>query len=793
MTSLLPGFEYDIFISYRHNDNQSGWVTEFVRALREELAATIKDPVSIYFDYNLHDGLLETYNVDKSLADKLKCLIFIPIISQTYCDPKSFAWKNEFCAFNKLALASQVGRYVKLKNGNVASRILPIQIHELDSDDMGLLNNEMGEVFRSIEFIYQTRGVIRPLLPSEEDPKGNLNHTFYRDQMNKVVRGVKDLISAMQVPSISTDSSQTLARREDVPRGIRKKLSILAGSLIAIGLIVFFLFYFAGFGNKLFQEQDKSIAVLPFENMNNDPAQDYFSNGIAEDVLDHLTKIADLKVKSRTSTLQYKGTIKTVSQIGEELGVGSVVEGSVRHVGDKVRIVVQLIDARSDVHLWSETYDRDFKDVLALQSEIAVEIAKALEAKLTSAERQNISREISQDVTAYDYFLKAREIVNGDGSKNKTDLNNSLRLVDHAIELDSNFSQAIALKGKIWSLKRRTGISEKVWTDSAIYYSSKAIEVDPSNPSGYLVKAEVLRYVGELKQSAALSRKAYELAPNNAEVQNNYGYLLLRDRNEKGADLVIRSIEGQYQIVDPRYYSELSFVLFLMNDLKGAEELLLKALSLDPGSEEIIHMLSVIYRDTQEYTKAIAVLNQSNVKSVLIIDAIAEMSTMKKDYLSAIQYYEQYKEIEKGFEDTTQSVPLRHRLAFAYSKTGRKKEGDKLMREQLQILDEMIARKRSIGTWVGGFGSIYYDRALCLAYFGNKQEAVKSLDSAFHYGWTVDWYYHNDPLLANLQTDDGFHAFLKKTDAFRDFRKEAFTNAFARAKARKELKGLLGK
>jgi len=792
MASVLPGFEYDIFISYRHNDNQSGWVTEFVRVLREELAAAIKDPVSIYFDYNLHDGLLETHNVDKSLAEKLNCIVFVPIISQTYCDPKSFAWKNEFCAFNKLAQASPLGRDIKLKNGNVASRILPIQIHELDSDDKGLLTNELGGPLRSVEFIYQTRGVVRPLLHNEEDPKGNLNHAFYRDQMNKVVRVIKELISEMQIPTTPVDPPKK-AHYENVPRSIRKKLSLLAGSLIAIGLITFSLFYFAGFGNKIFQEQDKSIAVLPFENMNNDPAQDYFSNGIAEDVLDHLTKIADLKVKSRTSTLQYKGTVKTVSQIGEELGVGSVVEGSVRHVGDKVRIVVQLIDARSDVHLWSETYDRDFKDVLALQSEIAVEIAKALEAKLTSAERQNISREISQDVTAYDYFLKAREIVNGDGSKNKTDLNNSLRLVDHAIELDSNFSQAIALKGKIWSLKRRTGISEKVWTDSAIYYSSKAIEVDPSNPSGYLVKAEVLRYVGELKQSAALSRKAYELAPNNAEVQNNYGYLLLRDRNEKGADLVIRSIEGQYQIVDPRYYSELSFVLFLMNDLKGAEELLLKALSLDPGSEEIIYMLSFIYRDTQEYTKAIAVLNQSNVKSVQIIDAIAEMCTMKKDYSSAIQYYEQYKEIEKGFEDTTQSVPLRHRLAFAYSKIGRKKEGDKLMQEQLQILDEMIARKRSIGTWVGGFGSIYYDRALCLAYFGNKQEAVKSLDSAFHYGWTVDWYYHNDPLLANLQADDAFHGFLKKEDAFRDFRKEAFTNAFARAKARKELKGLLGK
>ena len=105
MSSNVTGFEYDIFISYRHNDNRSGWVTEFVKSLQEELASTIKEPISVYFDTNPNDGVLETHNVDKSLEGKLKCLIFIPILSQTYCDPKSFAWQHEFVAFNRLAKA----------------------------------------------------------------------------------------------------------------------------------------------------------------------------------------------------------------------------------------------------------------------------------------------------------------------------------------------------------------------------------------------------------------------------------------------------------------------------------------------------------------------------------------------------------------------------------------------------------------------------------------------------------------------------------------------------------------
>ena len=104
MASIIEGYEYDIFISYRRKDNEyDGWVTEFVNNLKRELHATFKEDISIYFDANPKDGLLETHIVDESLAKKLKCLIFIPIISQTYCDSKSFAWQHEFCAFNKLA------------------------------------------------------------------------------------------------------------------------------------------------------------------------------------------------------------------------------------------------------------------------------------------------------------------------------------------------------------------------------------------------------------------------------------------------------------------------------------------------------------------------------------------------------------------------------------------------------------------------------------------------------------------------------------------------------------------
>ena len=169
-------------------------------SLKDELESTFKEDISVYFDINPHDGLLETHDVSDSLKEKLKCLVFIPIISQTYCDPKSFAWEHEFKAFVELASHDQFGLKVKLPNGNVANRILPVQIHDLDSDDKALFENELGGVLRAIEFIYKEAGVNRPLRANEENPARNLNQTFYRNQVNKAANAIKEILYSIIKP-----------------------------------------------------------------------------------------------------------------------------------------------------------------------------------------------------------------------------------------------------------------------------------------------------------------------------------------------------------------------------------------------------------------------------------------------------------------------------------------------------------------------------------------------------------------------------------------------------------------
>ena len=201
MASIIQGYENDIFISYRQKDNKfDGWVTQFVDYLKRELEATFKEDISVYFDINPHDGLLETHDIDASLKEKLKCLVFIPVISQTYCDPKCYAWVNELCVFNKSSKEEPFGRDLKLATKNFASRILPVKIHNLDNEDKLFLENELGGVLRAVDFIYTEAGINRPLKPND-NKNDNKNKTDYRNQINKLANAIKEIIGIMKNPS----------------------------------------------------------------------------------------------------------------------------------------------------------------------------------------------------------------------------------------------------------------------------------------------------------------------------------------------------------------------------------------------------------------------------------------------------------------------------------------------------------------------------------------------------------------------------------------------------------------
>jgi adenylate cyclase len=190
---------------------------------------------------------------------------------------------------------------------------------------------------------------------------------------------------------------------------------------------------------------DKSIAVLPFENLSEEKQNEYFTDGVQDEILSDLAKIADLKVISRTSVMQYKsGLARNLREIGQQLGVAHVVEGSVQRSANKIRVIAQLIDARTDAHLWAQTYDRDLADVFVIQSEIAKAIADQLQARLSPNEKKAIEQPPTTDLAAFDLYSRAKSLLLSAGFSvtNMLDVRKAIELLDEAVKRDPSFFDA---------------------------------------------------------------------------------------------------------------------------------------------------------------------------------------------------------------------------------------------------------------------------------------------------------------------------------------------------------------
>jgi len=192
-SSILPDYDCDIHISYRFNDNEyDGWVSEFVEKLKQELSATLKDRLSVFVDKNPEDKRV-------SFQQPVKSLICIPVISQTYCDEESPVWKNEFRVFREGINNDSIGSNIKLPNGNTVSRVIPVKIHDIDTDDVKLLETELDGSLRSIDFIYREEGVNRPLRPVDDEKNAGPLKPMYRNQINKLANAIKEIVSAIKL------------------------------------------------------------------------------------------------------------------------------------------------------------------------------------------------------------------------------------------------------------------------------------------------------------------------------------------------------------------------------------------------------------------------------------------------------------------------------------------------------------------------------------------------------------------------------------------------------------------
>jgi TolB-like protein/Tfp pilus assembly protein PilF len=295
---------------------------------------------------------------------------------------------------------------------------------------------------------------------------------------------------------------------------VRTSLVLLIGLGVAISIVAGFFLLPRASAKKI----EKSIAVLPFENFSDDKANAYFADGIQDDVLTNLAKISDLKVISRTSVMPYRGRDHNVREIAKALGVSAILEGSVRRAGNRVRVNVQLIDAENDRHLWAEDYDRDLTDVFAIQSDLAHEIATALQAKLSPTEKAVMETKPTQNADAYLAYVQAHDFFNRP-DKWAQDLYKAEELFQRAIQLDPNFALAHAQLSHLESWIYHVIDPSPARREKARTIANEALRLQPDLPEAH-VALGYSYYYGDRDYERALAEFAIAQRdlPNDSEV-----------------------------------------------------------------------------------------------------------------------------------------------------------------------------------------------------------------------------------------------------------------------------------
>src|SRR5881394_2372922 len=371
---------------------------------------------------------------------------------------------------------------------------------------------------------------------------------------------------------------------------LRRNIIILAATGVIVSIAAGFFLLPRASAGKI----DKSIAVLPFENLSDEKENAYFAGGIQDDILTNLAKIGDLKVISRTSVMPYRGSgVRNARDIGKALGVGTLLEGSVRRMGNRVRVNVQLINANNDEHIWAEDYDRDLTDVFAIQTDLAGQIASALQAKLSPNEKARLDRRPTQNPDAYLLFVQAHDYASQKEMFNDTSLK-AEPLFEQAIKLDPNFALAFAGLSMVESWLYHTSDPVPARREKARLNADEALRLQPDLPEGHLALG-FSYYYGDRDYERALAE--FEIAkrglPNDAQAYLAIGSIQRRQGKwtESTANL---EKAGALDPKNTNVLMNLSYSYMAQRDFETADEIFDRAIVADPQSLQATGMKAAV-------------------------------------------------------------------------------------------------------------------------------------------------------------------------------------------------------
>ena len=509
------------------------------------------------------------------------------------------------------------------------------------------------------------------------------------------------------------------------PRTYRRRNVIM---LVVTGVIVsaiagFFLLPRISSARKI----DKSIAVLPFENLSDEKENAYFADGIQDDVLTNLSKIGDLKVISRTSVMPYRGKTSNIREIGKALGVASILEGSVRRAGNRVRVNVQLIDATTDKHIWANDYDRDLTDVFAIQTDLAHEIANALQAKLSDTEKARMERKPTENGEAYLAFVQAQNL--GCAVEDFDKLKQSEQLYERAIQLDPNFALALARSSLLQSWIVHTFDRTPERREKARTLAERALQLQPDLPEAHLALGSSY-YYGDNNYDAAL--KEFEIAqrglPNESEVYLAIG-AIQRRQGKWGESTANLEKAASLNPKDTWPLQNLALNYQMQRNFDAANKTVDRALQINPtgiGLWEIKVKLAIaekgdfsVYEQAMQKGKSFPMSNEERLK---IVGSEANLLLLQRKYDQLLQLGEKFP------DDSFAAVP--GSLGTKYFAIGIAQKGlgdDTAARTALvkakNILEEQLKQKPDDADLHVGFAKV-------LAWLGEKDAAIAEAQRA---------------------------------------------------------------
>ncbi len=381
--------------------------------------------------------------------------------------------------------------------------------------------------------------------------------------------------------------------------------------LAVVGALLSVALFFAGrysVPGKPAQTMERSLAVLPFENLSEDKANAYFADGMQDEIITRLAKIGELKVISRSSTMRYRSKSQNVAEIARQLGVAHLVEGSVQKIGDQVRINVQLIAARSDEHLWAEIYDRNLTDIFAVQTELATRIAQSLQATLSGSEREAVAEKPTSNLAAYDAYLRGLDL-NSRPGQTEENLRKAADSYAEATRLDPQFAQAWAALAQVdaglYFLQFDTSASRK---EAARLAAETATRLNPSALETHLANAYYRYHIERDYEGARLLfEKIRSAAPSNSDAATALARIARRQSRWNDS---VRLYEEAAQL-NPRdtyLFTDRAWTFSMLRQFAATAEMIARALEISPDDPEVLVSKVKLLQTTGDLPGARAVL-----------------------------------------------------------------------------------------------------------------------------------------------------------------------------------------